>query len=88
MKQRRILSSGIETGPGYGSLCRSSEERAGIPTTPWVQHRTAGQEILANGRADFVALGRELLRNPYWVLEAKKEQELWPEQYHRALPTD
>ena len=63
---------------------------AGIPTIAvgLITSPELVQEILANGRADFVALGRELLRNPYWVLEAKKEQELWPEQYHRALPTD
>jgi len=44
------------------------------------------QEIISNGRADFVALGRELLRNPHWVLQAKPDPELWPKQYERAIP--
>ncbi|HBG02253.1 MAG TPA: NADPH dehydrogenase NamA, partial [Firmicutes bacterium] len=43
------------------------------------------REIVFNGRADFVALGRELLRNPYWVLQAKADEEIWPWQYHRAM---
>jgi NADPH2 dehydrogenase len=30
-------------------------------------------EILNNNRADLVALGRELLRNPYWVLNTAKD---------------
>lgn len=31
------------------------------------------EEILQNGRADFVFLARELLRNPYWAYTAAKE---------------
>jgi NADPH2 dehydrogenase len=45
------------------------------------------EEILQNERADFIFLGRELLRNPYWPLQAAKElnEELeWPVQYTRA----
>ncbi|HHW71979.1 MAG TPA: NADPH dehydrogenase NamA [Firmicutes bacterium] len=86
-----ILSARIETGPGYQvPFAEAVKKGAGIPTIAvgLITSPELVQEILANGRADFVALGRELLRNPYWVLEAKKEQELWPEQYHRALPTD
>jgi len=44
-------------------------------------------EIVSNGRADMVALGRELLRNPYWALGAAKELGVdirWPVQYERA----
>lgn len=45
--------------------------------------------ILAEGTADMVYLGRELLRNPYWVLNASRilDYELdWPEPYKRANP--
>ena len=45
------------------------------------------QETIMNGRADLIALGRELLRNPYWPLHAAKtlaEEFEWPEQYLRA----
>ena len=31
------------------------------------------EEILNNNRADLVALDRELLRNPYWVLNTAKD---------------
>lgn len=43
--------------------------------------------IVTNGQADAVFLGRELLRNPYWPLQAAAELEeliAWPEAYTRA----
>ncbi|TCS93313.1 NADPH dehydrogenase NamA [Hazenella coriacea] len=46
------------------------------------------EEILGNQRADLVFIGRELLRDPYWVLRAvqKTEQEYHePRQYLRAF---
>ncbi len=45
------------------------------------------EETLRKGQADFIALGRELLRNPYWPSQAaeKLEEEIeGPEQYQRA----
>ena len=45
------------------------------------------EEILQNNRTDLVFLGRELLRNPYWPLEAAKELQddiSWPVQYLRS----
>ncbi|MEC2344472.1 NADPH dehydrogenase, partial [Paenibacillus barengoltzii] len=30
------------------------------------------EEVLCNGRADLVFLGRELLRHPYWAYDAAK----------------
>ncbi|WP_339064069.1 NADPH dehydrogenase NamA [Tepidibacillus marianensis] len=45
------------------------------------------EEILFNERADFVALGRELLRDPYWPLHAAKKLNhdlKWPTPYERA----
>ena len=45
------------------------------------------EETLRNERADFVALGKEFLRNPYWPLHAAKilgEDIEWPEAYKRA----
>lgn len=43
--------------------------------------------ILSSGTADMVAMGRELLRNPYWPLRAAHKLGVdieWPEQYIRA----
>lgn len=54
----------------------------GLITTPEM-----ADEIIRNGRADVVALGRELLRHPYWALDAAsalRQEILWPEQYLRA----
>ncbi|MBX6381563.1 MAG: NADH:flavin oxidoreductase/NADH oxidase [Microbispora sp.] len=45
------------------------------------------EEIVASGQADAVMLGRELLRNPYWPINAARElgaQVRRPDQYHRA----
>lgn len=49
------------------------------------------EEIVASGRADLVALGRELLYNPFWplhaaqALEADPEFRLWPDSYRWAV---
>ena len=46
-----------------------------------------GEEILRNNRADLVFFGRELLRNPYFPLQAANELNYeinWPEQYLRS----
>ena len=47
------------------------------------------EQILRNGAADIVLLGRELLREPYWPLRAARElghAMAWPAQYLRAAP--
>jgi 2,4-dienoyl-CoA reductase-like NADH-dependent reductase (Old Yellow Enzyme family) len=48
----------------------------------------AAEEIIANGRADLVALGRILLFDPYWPLHAAQRLHAkpvpWPVQYERA----
>ena len=44
-------------------------------------------EILDQRKADLIYLGRELLRNPYWVFGAARELDHdleWPKQYERA----
>lgn len=54
----------------------------GLITSPLM-----AEEIVQNNRADLVFLGRELLRNPYWPLEAAKELQddiEWPVQYQRS----
>lgn len=45
------------------------------------------EDIVAAGEADAVFLGRELLRDPYWPLQAARElgaEVDWPNQYLRA----
>lgn len=46
-------------------------------------------EIVESGKAEFVLLARELLRNPYWALNAAAALGVdvpWPTQYLRAKP--
>ena len=45
------------------------------------------EEILAMGKADVVLLARQLLRDPYWPLQAAHALGVdvdWPKQYARA----
>ena len=54
----------------------------GLITSPLM-----AEEIIRNERADLIFLGRELLRNPYWPLQAARELQHdieWPKQYRRA----
>lgn len=84
-----LLPAEIKLGPGYQvPFAEAVKREAEVPTIAvgLLTQPEQVQEILLNGRADLVALGRELLRNPYWVLEANPKQELWPWQYHRAIP--
>ena len=84
-----LLPAQIELGPGYQvPFAEAVKKEVGIPTIAvgLITESEIVQEILLNERADFVALGRELLRNPYWVLNNKPDKEIWPWQYHRALP--
>ena len=47
-------------------------------------------QIVRNGQADMVFLGRAFLRDPYWPYRAAitlghKEKSYTPKQYHRAM---
>lgn len=84
-----LLPANMKLGPGYQVPFAEAVKRGtGLPTIAvgLITKSEHVQEVILNGRADFVALGRELLRNPYWVLEAKADKEIWPWQYHRAMP--
>ena len=46
------------------------------------------QSIISGGDADLVLLGRELLREPYWVIKAQQQLgvlPVWPTQYGYAV---
>lgn len=54
----------------------------GLVTEP-----TMAEEMIQNNRCDFVFLARELLRQPYWPLQAAKElgyDMVWPSSYVRG----
>lgn len=77
--------------PGYQiPFAETIKRECGVPTIAVGLITTLEmiEETLCNNRADLVALGRELLRNPFFpLIEARKRGvELpWPEQYKRAF---
>ena len=85
------ISSFVPTaGPGYQApFAERIRHEVGIATMSvgLVTTPELAEEIVRNGRADVVALGRELLRNPYWPLSAARtlgHDVAWPKQYLRA----
>ncbi|MAF64041.1 MAG: oxidoreductase [Planctomycetes bacterium] len=80
------------TYPGYMiELAQAIKQGANVPTIAVGLIRTPelAEEVVRNGRADLVALGRELLRAPYWPLQAAQQLEVdlaWPQPYIRAKP--
>jgi 2,4-dienoyl-CoA reductase-like NADH-dependent reductase (Old Yellow Enzyme family) len=80
----------IPVGPGYQvPISEAVRHGAGIPTATvgMITASAQADEIIRNGRADVVLLGREMLRDPYWALhaaQALKQPVPFPQQYHRA----
>jgi NADPH2 dehydrogenase len=78
------------TWPGYQiSYADRIRRDAAIPTAAvgLITNPELAEEVVANGRADMIALGRELLRNPYWPLQAARLLRVdlaWPKPYERA----
>ena len=79
----------IPFGPGYQVPFSEAIRKTGILTgaVGLITSTKQAEDILTEGRADLIILGRELLRNPYFPLNAAKElkEEIsWPKQYLRA----
>ena len=82
----------IPAGPGYQvPHAEAIRREAGIAvaTVGSITQSTHADEIVRNGRADMVLIGRESLRNPYWPIDAARElghAHLLPrpDQYKRA----
>jgi len=87
-----IAPSAPAAWPGYQvPFAEQIRREAGIATMAvgLITAPEMAEEIVRNGRADLVALGRELLRQPHWPLHAARAlgQEIaWPKQYLRAKP--
>ena len=64
---------------------------AGVPTAAvgMITDSERAEAVVAEGRADLVLVGRELLRNPYWPVLAQRELDpahaLAPRQYAGAF---
>jgi len=84
----------IPATPGYQvPFAQRIRTEAAIPTgaVGLITEPRQAQAILAEGRADLVLLGRELLRDPRWPLHAARELGVaipWPAQYARAAAGD
>ncbi len=81
----------IPIHPGYQvAFAERVRREAGIATAAvgLIHSPDMAEEIVANGRADLVVLGRALLADPMWPLHAAKTLRAanirWPVQYERA----
>jgi NADPH2 dehydrogenase len=90
-----VSSGGVVNGtvavyPGYQlKFAEIIRAQTGLPVIAGgkVTKSKMAEEIIRNERADFVFVGRELLRNPYWPLHASQKLGIdipWPEQYERS----
>lgn len=87
-----VPNAKVPIAPSYQvPLASSIKRKVGIATTAVGMITTAPQaeDILRNGDADAVMVGREFLRNPYFPLQAAAQlgaKIAWPSQYLRAKP--
>jgi 2,4-dienoyl-CoA reductase-like NADH-dependent reductase (Old Yellow Enzyme family) len=88
----QVPDAKIPAAPGFQVEFAARIRRdAGIPTAAvgLITEPAQANAIVAQGEADIVLLGRELLRDPYWPLHAAAalgETASWPPQYLRAAP--
>jgi 2,4-dienoyl-CoA reductase-like NADH-dependent reductase (Old Yellow Enzyme family) len=81
----------IPVRPGYQvpfAARVKAETTLAVAAVGLITETEQAEKILANGEADAVLLGRELLRNPSWARLAARElgaEVRVPEQYHRSV---
>ncbi|MFJ8717154.1 NADH:flavin oxidoreductase/NADH oxidase [Streptomyces violaceus] len=81
----------IPTGPGYQvpfAARVKAETTLPVAAVGLITDVEQAEKILANGEADAVLLGPELLRNPSWARHAARElggEVRVPDQYHRSV---
>lgn len=80
----------VPVAPGFQTPFAASlrkETGMSVSTVGLITDAQQAEAILVAGQADAVSIGRELLRNPYWPLQAASslgEDVFWPLQYQRA----
>lgn len=79
-----VLNAPIPLSPGYQVHLAKKVKESGIAAAAVGLITTEAQirEILESDQADLVLIGRELLRNPYFVLSFQESP--WPDQYLRS----
>lgn len=87
---RGATNSNLARGPGYQvPFARQVREEAGIPTMAvgMIRNGAQAEEVLQEGKADLIAIGRQALYDPFWAYHAAQELgvdkdfESWPEPY-------
>lgn len=71
-----VPNASIPAGPNYQvPFATRIRKEGGIPTgaVGLITEPEQAQAIVQRGEADLILLGRELLRNPYWPLQAREE---------------
>jgi 2,4-dienoyl-CoA reductase-like NADH-dependent reductase (Old Yellow Enzyme family) len=80
----------IPTGPGFQTPFATAirlQVKIATGTVGFITNPIQAEQIIATGLADAVVLAREMLRKPYWPLEAARVLGVdvpWPSQYLRA----
>lgn len=88
-----VANAKIPAGPGFQvPFATRIRSEAGLPAAAvgLITEPAQAEAILAEGRADLVLVGREILRNPFWPLQAAQAlgaEANWPKQYQRARPS-
>ncbi|WP_035845266.1 NADH:flavin oxidoreductase/NADH oxidase [Kitasatospora azatica] len=86
-----VSNAQIPLHPGYQvPFAAAVREATGLPVgaVGLITEPAQAEQILTEGRADVVLLGRELLRTPYWAHYAARElgaERRWPTQYAYAV---
>jgi len=81
----------IPVGPGYQvPFAEAVRKRADMPVSAvgMITEPRQAEEIVASGQADMVMLGRQMLREPYFALNAAQAlggEAKWPTQYGYAV---
>jgi 2,4-dienoyl-CoA reductase-like NADH-dependent reductase (Old Yellow Enzyme family) len=85
-----VASAVVPAGPGFQTpFAAAIRKEVGIATAAvgLITDPVQAEQVVATGLADAVFLARQMLRNPYWPLEAAKALQVdvpWPVQYLRA----
>jgi len=88
-----VPTAKIPAGPGFQTVFAARvRNEAGLPAAAVGLITSADQadHIVRTGQADMVLIGREILRNPHWPLQAAqalRQVGVWPNQYLRAAPS-
>jgi len=85
-----VAQPAIPVGPGYQTAFAAEiRDKTGVPTgtVGMITSPEQADHVIRSGQADIVLLARELLRNPYWPMQAARQLKIdvpWPVQYVRA----